>query len=273
MGPPGAQEGGLAVNVEKAIGRATASLTVEQELVAAVDRAELRHQPFDHIYMEDVLDPATYKALLDAMPDRRFYHDLKHRDAVRKDGTSTRLRMYLYPELLRRLPANQKRQWLPIAKALCSRELEQAFKRKFRTALEERFKKPAERIGVYPIPILLRDQPGYRIGIHSDVAKKAITVQFYLPSDESQRKIGTIFHEGDKGAAAKRTTQMPFMPASGYAFPVSLTKSWHSAATTSTKDGERVSMMVTYYVADSFVRRLYWKARRALLSIGIHSDH
>jgi hypothetical protein len=54
---------------------------------------------------------------------------------------------------------------------------------------------------------------------------------------------------------------------------VSLTKSWHSAATTTAEDGERVSMMVTYYVADSLPRRLYWIARRALLSLGIHSDH
>ena len=222
--------------------------------------------------MEDVLDPSSYKALLAAMPDRRFYHDLKHRDAVRKDGTSTRLRMYLYPELLRKLPADQKKVWMPLARALCSRGLEVAFKRKFREALEERFGKKAERIGFYPVPILLRDQPGYRISIHSDVPKKAITVQFYLPRDDSQRGIGTIFHESDHGPGAERTTQMPFMPATGYAFPVSLTKSWHSAATSTESDGERVSMMVTYYVADSPLRRLYWKARRALLSLGYHSD-
>ena len=260
------------MNVRKAVRRSKKSspASVEQQLVAAVDRARLRKKPFDHIYMQGVLDPQTYKALLTAMPDRRFYHDLMHRDAVREDGTSTRLRMYLYPELLKRLPEDQKRAWLPIAEALCSPALEQAFKRKFRGALEERFGKPAEKIGVYPVPILLRDQPGYRIGIHSDVKKKAITVQFYLPRDEKQRDLGTIFHESSSGPGAEKTTQMAFMPASGYAFPVSLTKSWHSAATATDRDGERVSMMVTYYVADSLARRLYWKARRALLSLGIH---
>jgi hypothetical protein len=262
------------MNVQKSVkAKPKSPASVEEQLVSAVDRSKLRKKPFDHIYMEGVLDPATYEELLAAMPDRRFYHDLKHHDAVRKDGTSTRLRMYLYPELLRRLPEEQRQRWMPIARALCSSELELAFKRKFRRALEERFGKAAEKIGVYPIPILLRDQPGYRIGIHSDVKKKAITVQFYLPSGESQRHIGTIFHESNKGPGAERTTQMQFMPSTGYAFPVSLTKSWHSAATTTPDDGERVSMMVTYYVADSFARRLYWKARRALLSLGIHSDH
>jgi hypothetical protein len=263
------------MNVQKAVRRRSkpSEQSVEQQLVAAVDRAELRQQPFDHVYMEDVLDAETYAAVRASLPDRSFYHQLMHQDAVRQDGTSTRLRMYLYPELLGRLPKEQKRAWLPLAQALCSPALEAAFKRKFRRALEERFGKPAEKIGVYPVPILLRDQPGYRIGIHSDVKKKAITVQFYLPRDDSQRDLGTIFHEAKEGPGAKKTTKMPFMPASGYAFPVALTKSWHSAATATDADGERVSMMVTYYVADSFARRLYWKARRALLLLGIHSRH
>ena len=47
------------MNVQKAVKRKAANPTapVEQQLVAAVERAELRHEPFDHIYMEGVLDP------------------------------------------------------------------------------------------------------------------------------------------------------------------------------------------------------------------------
>ena len=243
---------------------------VERSFADAVERSALQHDPFDHIYFDNVLEPRSYETLLSAMPDRRFYHELWHQDALRSDGSSTRLRMYLYPELLRKLPTEQRRVWMPIARALCSAGLQAAFKRKFRAALEQRFGKPVEKLGLFPVPILLRDQPGYRIGIHSDIPTKAITVQFFLPRDDSQRHIGTIFHEGDKGEPAERTTQMPFMPATGYAFPVSLTKSWHSAASTTAADGERVSMMVTYYVADGLIRRLYWRLRRATLSLGFH---
>jgi hypothetical protein len=256
----------------KPVASAKGASLIESEFVAAVDRSELHEQPFDHIYMEGVFDPKSYQDMLAAMPDRRFYHELRHRDALRADGTSTRLRLYLYPELLWRLPPQQRRVWLPIARALVSRRLEDAFKRKFRSALEERFGKPVEELRVYPIPILLRDQPGYRISIHSDVPTKAVTVQFYLPPDASQRGIGTIFHEGDRGAKAKKTTQMPFMPATGYAFPVSLTKSWHSAAQTVEADGERVTMMVTYYVADDLGRQIKYRLRRAALWLGIHPE-
>jgi hypothetical protein len=247
----------------------SSSTVMEQELTAAAERSALRQYPFDHIYMENVFDPESYSALLDAMPDRRFYHELSHRDAMRTDGSSTRLRLYLYPELLWRLPARQRRVWMPIARALCSRKLQEAFKRKFRTVLEQRFGKPAERIGLYPVPILLRDQPGYRIGIHSDVKSKAITVQYYLPIDESQRHIGTVFHEGETGDMAEKATPLPFMPATGYAFPVALTKSWHSAPLTTEADGERVSMMVTYYVADRPAAWILRRLRRAALFFGL----
>jgi len=246
------------------------STTVEAELVAAVEGSALRQHPFDHIYMEDLFDPVSYAALLNAMPDRRTYHELSHRDAMRADGSSTRLRLYLYPELLWRLPREQRRIWMPVARALCSKRLEDSFKDKFRAALEDRFGKPVEQIGLYPVPILLRDQPGYRIGVHSDAETKAITVQFYLPRDASQRHVGTIFHEGGTGEATQRTTQLEFMPATGYAFPVALTRSWHSAAQTTEGDGERVSMMVTYYVADSLPARLWRQLRRAVLLIGWH---
>lgn len=242
----------------------------ERSLAEAVDRSTLLQHPFDHIYMEDVLDRESYQALLAALPERHFYRELHHADALRDDGSSRRLRMYLYPELLWRLPPAQRRVWAPIARALCSGQLQDALKHKFRTALEHRFGEPVEAIGLHPVPILLRDQPGYRIGIHSDLPSKAITVQFYLPSDGSKRHVGTIFHEGDSGELAERTTQMPFMPATGYAFPVSKTKSWHSAATTTAADGERISMMVTYYVANGLVGRLYWNLRRAALWLGIY---
>jgi len=60
------------MNKETAVGRsAAAHASVEQQFVAAAERAELRHKPFDHVYMDQIFDPETYATLLAAMPDRR----------------------------------------------------------------------------------------------------------------------------------------------------------------------------------------------------------
>ena len=205
---------------------------IEQQLVAAVDRAELRHQPFDHIYMEQRARSR------DATPrcsrrcrTARFYHELKHHDAVRKDGSSTRLRMYLYPELLRRLPEEQRVVWMPVAEALCSPELEQAFKRKFRTCAGGAVRQAGreDRAVSDPDPAarpagLSHRHPQRRRqeGDHGPILPAGGRVRSATSAPSSTR--------ATDGEAAERTTQMPFLPASGYAFPVALTKSWHSAA-------------------------------------------
>jgi hypothetical protein len=218
------------------------------DLVRVIDRAALRKEPFDHVRLDNIFPDDFYRHMLANLPAASQYHPLFHRDAVTPDGGSTRMRMYLYPELLWRLPGLQRQVWGHISKSLMSPELELAFKRKFRDALEDRFQRPAESIPLYPIPILVRDLPGYRIGIHSDALSKAITVQFYLPSDDRQAHLGTIFHTTKAKDGTDAPLAMQFLPATGYAFAVRRKESWHSAPQTTEADGERRSIMLTYYV-------------------------
>jgi hypothetical protein len=231
----------------------------EQGFIASIDCAALETQPCDHISLRDLFPPAFYRQLLDSVPPVQHFHELRHRDAIQPDGRSARLRLYLYPEQLWFLPAALRARWSPLARLLMSKALEDAFKRKFQRALEARFGCPIDRLKLYPVPIIVRDLPGYRIGIHADIPKKAITVQFYLPRDESQRHLGTVFHEGQSGEAALRIRKMQFLPASGYAFPVQKAESWHSAEMTTPADGERMSILLTYYVQDTVK---HWFSRR-----------
>ena len=85
----------------------------------------------------------------------------------------------------------------------------------------------------------------------------------------------TFTHTRKGGAAGIRSSSRANadltagMPATGYAFPVTQTKSWHSAARTTEADGERVSMMVTYYVDEDLRWRLNNRLRRAGLRVSI----
>ncbi len=47
-----------------------------------------------------------------------------------------------------------------------------------------RFGADFAKVGMYPVPILTRDIPGYRITPHPDTQWKGITVQLYLPRDD-----------------------------------------------------------------------------------------
>lgn len=242
----------------------------DDRMLTAIRNSVLCDVPCEHLYMRDVFSSGFYATLLALMPARDRFHDLRHKDAMRADGSSARLRMYLYPEQLWRLPAEQRAMWTAVSRTLRSRALQDAFKEKFRHSLETRFGRSIDQLDFFPIPILVRDQPGYRIGIHADVPAKAVTVQFYLPKDSTQRHLGTVFHHGSSGPDAERTVAMDFMPASGYAFAVVEKESWHSVRQTTEADGERASIMLTYYVQDTpkawFKRR--WDRFRSFFGVG-----
>jgi hypothetical protein len=238
------------------------------DLVGRVESTPLQTAPFDHIYLEDLFSPEFYRRLLDHLPETRRYRELRHREAMQPDGHSARRKFYLLPEHIMWLPAGQRAFWRELSRALRSRALQEAFKSKFRAALEARFGCSIDRLSFYPVPMLLRDLRGYRIGIHGDSQRKAITVQFYLPRDDSQAGLGTVFHEGRNGPAALRTKRLPFRPATGYAFPVVRHRSWHSVPQTADGIGERNSLMVTYHVQQGALAWLAQRLHRIAVFIG-----
>jgi hypothetical protein len=238
------------------------------DLVGRVEATALEAAPFDHVYLEDLFPPGYYQRLLDHLPETRWYRELRHREAMQGDGHSARRKFYLFPEHIMWLPAGQRAFWRELSRVLRSRALQEAFKSKFRAALERRFGCDIDRLSFYPVPMLLRDLRGYRIGIHGDGQRKAITVQFYLPRDESQAQLGTVFHEGRNGEAARRTKRLPFRPATGYAFPVVRHQSWHSVPQTAGTDGERNSLMLTYHVQQGVLAWLAQRLHRLAVFIG-----
>jgi len=243
------------------------------DLAERVAASPLRANPFPHIYIEEAFAPDYYRRLLAHLPDLTRYLELRHREALQPDGRSARRQFHLYPEHIMRLPAEPRTFWSELSRVLRSRELQDAFKRKFQAAIEQRFRKGVERLTFYPVPLLLRDLPGYRIGIHGDARSKAITVQFYLPRDESQAHLGTVLHEGRDEPAGLRSTRLGFRPATGYAFPVIRHTSWHSVPQTQPADGERNSLMLTYYVQEHLSEWMVQHAKRALLFVAYGWRH
>ena len=138
-----------------------------------------------------------YAAMLREMPVASDYRALPGRNNVNilDDGSATRVKIDLFPEYIRRLPKQKRELWDVVGRALCSNEVRDAFVRRLAPALERRFGPEYRDVGMFPIPILTRDVPKYKITPHTDTKWKGITVQFYLPPDDTTNDIGTIFHE------------------------------------------------------------------------------
>jgi hypothetical protein len=222
-------------------------------VATSVAGATLSDAPFIHLVFDRVFPDDIYALMLANMPEATDYRPMHGRSKGHDltDGTHTRVKIDLFPEYIRHLPPQKRAVWDVVGRALCSRTVKEAFMRRLAAPLARRFGKCA--VGMYPIPILTRDIPGYLITPHTDTRWKGITVQLYLPRDRSHTNIGTIFHEKLADGSLPKRKQMSFAPNSGYAFAVG-TDTWHSADPVGPEVRTRDSILLTYFVDQGALR-------------------
>jgi hypothetical protein len=232
-------------------------------VVANIDSALAIEKPFFHLDFSRVFPDEVYAAMLREMPNGADYRPLPGRNGgnLLEDGSSTRVKIDLFPEYTRHLPAPKRAVWDLVGKALCSAEVQAAFVRRLAPGLRKRYGDDFADTGMYPIPVLTRDIPRYRITPHTDTKWKGITVQFYLPPDESFTDIGTIFHDRLPDGAMPKAKQMRFAPNTGYAFAVG-SDTWHSADPVREGISTRDSILLTYFVDSGLLRFLRNRGKR-----------
>ncbi len=234
-------------------------------VAASVDAARVSEAPFYHLVLDRVFPGDTYAAMLRAMPEASEYRPMHGRAKGHdlEDGTHTRVKIDLFPEYIRHLPPEKRTVWDQVGRALCSEEVKHAFVRTLAPGLKRRFGEGFAKVGMYPIPILTRDIPGYLITPHTDTRWKGITVQLYLPRDNSISHIGTIFHDRLPDGSLPKSTQMKFSPNTGYAFAVG-DNTWHSADQIGPEVNTRDSILLTYFVDQGPLRFLRNRGKRVI---------
>jgi hypothetical protein len=234
-----------------------------EHVVNCVRACEERTAPFRHLQFTGVFPDDVYADMLRTMPVTADYRPLKGRNNgnMLADGTATRVKIDLFPEYIRHLPAEKRGVWSIVGEALCSREVQDAFVGRLAPGLRKRFGDDYAEVGMYPIPVLTRDVPGYRIHPHTDTHWKGITVQLYLPPDEKHINIGTLFLGRAADGTFTRDTQMRFAPNTGYAFAVG-DDTWHSADPIGPEVDTRDSILLTYFVDAGALRFLRNRGKR-----------
>jgi hypothetical protein len=247
----------------KASERSRAAKDLIAFVVESIDVARAADSPFYYLEFDRVFPDDVYAAMLAAMPVTADYRRMsgRRREDVREDGTPTRVKIDLFPEYIRSLPANKRPVWDLVGRALCSREVQAAFVRRLAPDLKGRFGENFSDTALYPIPVLTRDVPGYKILPHTDTHWKGITVQLYLPRDDAHAHIGTIFHGRAPDGSLTRAAQMRFARNCGYAFAVT-DVSWHSADPVGPEVDTRDSILLTYFVDAGPLRFLRNRGKR-----------
>ena len=247
----------------KSLDRKRAVESLSRFVAASIDASQSDTAPFYHLTFDRVFPDNVYADMLTAMPLGSDYRPMSGRAKGNDmaDGTHTRVKIDLFPEYIRGLPPEKRAVWDVIGGALCSKAVKDAFVRRLAPGLSARFGADFAKVGMYPVPILTRDIPGYRITPHPDTHWKGITVQLYLPRDASTTHIGTIFHERLPDGSMPKRKQMKFAPNTGYAFAVDK-ETWHSADPVGTEVTTRDSILLTYFVDAGALRFLRNRGKR-----------
>ncbi len=230
-------------------------VALRDHLVAKVQAAPLERDPFCHFYMEGVFPAAMYPALLRNFPPKEHYVPLNLRKWVRADGTSTRDECHLTAEILAKLPQGQAEFWTRVVRAATDPAFKRAVFTKLASDLAERFGIPEERVPdmecAYEVR-LVRDTEDYRIKPHPDGLNKIVTMQLYLPEDDSTLDLGTSIFRRHKrliGSSFEEVKRFPFRPNSGYGFAVSdgpTRRSWHGREPITGFTGVRHTLMLLF---------------------------
>ncbi len=202
-------------------------------------------EPFLHYQFRPFSD-GLYANILKQLPEDRHYIELRHGDAIRPDGTSSRLVLPLQKNLISKLNAEQRDFWSEFSAVMCARELRDIFKSFLEPELRRRFNCSLDEVPAIPKLMLMRDFASYKIGIHPDVEWKTVTTQYYLPCDDSQRHLGTAIYMRQPNGRFIQTHKMDFLPGNAYCFAVS-DRSWHAVEPVGKMSRPRDSMMLIYF--------------------------
>jgi hypothetical protein len=251
--------------------RRRAAARLADFVAQSVDAARAVEKPFSHLEFDRVFPDDIYAQILALKPEARDYRPMHGRSKT-QDTNPTRVKIDLFPEYIRNLPVEKRALWDVVGRALCAEPVKQAFIRRLAPGLEKRFGKNFAKTGMYPIPILTRDIPGYLITPHTDTQWKGITVQLYLPADDANTDVGTIFHDVLPDGSKPKAAQMRFAPNTGYAFAVG-DDTWHSADPVHNRIKTRDSILLTYFVDQGLLRLLRNRAKRLGNFVGNEIRH
>lgn len=239
----------------------------QRHVLNSVKQAAVMRDPFAHFRLENIFPPSVYQTLINNFPNPEHYHEMRHKDSLRADGTSTRFMLEFHDDEFAKLCPEQAAIWSSVRDILCLPELRDLILEKFKPEIDARVLAKSKHLKLstddenrpiaYPRPGLFRDTAGYQITPHPDTPLKIVTMQFYLPRDDSQESLGTSLYRPtsrirralnpwcDKYVPVKR---FPFLPNTGYAFAVTQ-NSWHGRETIAEAFGDRYSIL-TFYLRD-----------------------
>ena len=169
--------------------------SVEDHVIYQVANAPVRPHPFPHFYIESVFPPEFYPELRRNWPNAAQLVSLASTGRVSKGSYAERFIMPLKQRQIGDLPPDKRAFWSELsAWMLGSDRFFFTVMDKFEAPIRARFGDAVDDTGFSHEVLVVRDHSNYSLGPHTDSPRKAISVLFYCPDDESYAHLGTSIY-------------------------------------------------------------------------------
>lgn len=230
----------------------------EIQLAYKVGNVPFNMFPYPHFYVPEVFPADFYQRIQQNLPDPAAMIPIEQARAVR--GYKERFVLGLDDSHLATLPDAKRVFWEELRGWLIGDRFKALVMSKFKPFIDQRFGGNAD-VRFHDEGLLVQDITDYNLGPHTDAPRKVVTMLFYLPSDESQRHLGTsIYVPKDSefrcpgGPHYKRDQFVrmhtnPFAPNSLFAF-FKTDNSFHGVEPVADPDCRRWLLLYDIYVHD-----------------------
>jgi len=227
-------------------------------VVEQVGRAKTESWPFQHFQIEQVFPEDIYEQILSNLPAKSCYRPFNIKRWRNDYGESTRDCLCLSEGELDRIDEAQRPFWGSVARALESPALQRAVYMRLAEDIGIRLgcdKGEALQSEAHANVMLIRDYKDYRIRPHPDGKPRVVTMQIYLPHDNSATDLGTSLYTRQSlpyrviGHPFKEAKRFPFKPNFGYAFAVNDSpqrQSLHGRELIAAEDTVRDSILLSW---------------------------
>jgi hypothetical protein len=200
----------------------------EQYTLERLAQSQPVAQPFPHLLVRDIFEPALYRRLLAHLLPAELMRPIKEVRRVGKKYSDARFVFPLTPDSIGGLPTPYRGFWQDLHAWLMAPAFAAGLFTKFGEQAYARLGgNPA---GLYHQSMLVDDRTRYSLGPHTDFPAKVITVLIYLPADDARPHLGTSIYRPRDGAFRcaggphypfehfERVATMPYLPNTLFAF-------------------------------------------------------
>lgn len=162
----------------------------ETHIVYKIGNCNINNFPFPHFFINDIFSDIFYEKLINNLPEQKYLYKVSEKRNVDK-RYDARYILSLKDEDLNKLP--NKDFWISVRNVFLGNNLKNFILNRFDHVLKN-IRPDLDKYKTYSELLIMNDTTGFDLQPHTDSPRKILSMLFYLPKSNIEKKYGTSIY-------------------------------------------------------------------------------